>query len=394
MAGVDTTGFTPKLLADLVTDINNDIHSLIDPTLDLSADQPLGQLIGIFANKIIQTWELANVAYNQFNRQSAEGLGLDNVGALTGTPRLPATATVVNCTVNLNAGVTLPQGSKVSVAGTTTPLFDLKTAVTNSGGSPANVAAVFVCESTGPVIVNPSTLTNIVTPVSGWNSVTNALAGTPGTNVETDTAYRTRQVVDLNALGSCDLTAIVDAVAKVTGVIQVIGFENTTLVTDANNLPGKSFEIVVWDGASPAASNTDIATAIWNNKPSGIQSYGTTSATITDSQGIQRTVSFSRSTQVPVYMTLNLHPDTNYVGDTAVINALVAAFLANQQVGTEVRDLYYKALPLGMAGNGPLTDVVNCYIGTSPSPASEANLTMGSTQIATLVSGNITINHV
>lgn len=392
MAGVTAQGFTPKLLADILTEIETDEKTLLDPNIDTSADQPLGQLNGIFANKLAQLWELANVAYNQFNRGAVEGVQLDNVGALTGTSRDPQTFTVVNATLNIDAGDTVPADSKVKVAGTNGPFFDLEADVTNSGGSPANLPGVFVCETAGPIIVNSGTLTDIVTPVTGWNSVTNATDGTPGTNVETDTAYRLRQVEDLAALGSCDLDSIVEAVAKVAGVIQVIGFENTTLTTDVNGLPGKSFCIVVWDGASPAASNTDIATAIWENKPSGILAYGSTSTTITDAQGISRTISFTRATQVPIYMTFDIKIVTGYAGDQALKDAVETAFNARQLIGTSVIHAFYQSVPFSLTG---VTDVTHLFQDSFPTPVDETNLLLSSPfQIATLSETNIVINHV
>lgn len=387
--GLTPAGFTPKTTQDVLNDIETDEANLISATLDVSADQPVGQLNGIFAAKAGEIWELVGELVGMFSRGNAEGAILDNTGDLTGTPRDPPTATVVDVTVNLNAGTTLPLGTKACVAGFPLVTFSIQAPVTNSGGSPADFPAVFVCDTDGPNVVNPSTFTQILTPVTGWNTITNSAAGTPGSNVETDTAYRVRQVQDLFAQGSSDLDSIIAAVSKVTGVIQVIGFENDTLVIDpVTLLPGKSFEIVLWDGPSPAASNQDIVNAIWSQKPSGIQSYGSSSHTIVDAQGVTRAVFFTRATQVPIYFELDIHELTGYAGDTAVKAAVAAYALATQRIGTSVLHLAYQALPLVQTGVG---DVPTCKLGVTASPTGQVNLTMGIRQIATVSTTNITI---
>ena len=390
--GLTSSGFTPKKLSDVLSDFEDSEHALISPALDVSSDQPIGQLNGIYAAKIAELWELLSVVVSAFDRPNAEGVMLDNTGNLTGTPRLAPTATVVDATVNLNAGVTLPAGSKACVPGFPAVSFSLQTAVTNAGGSPADVTtAVFVCDSTGPNVVNSSTLTQILTPVAGWNTVTNPSDGTTGTNAETDTAYRVRQIQDLNAQGSSDLDSIVRAVADLPGMIQVIGLENTTLIPDVNGLPGKSFEIIAWDGSSPVVANNDIAKAIWSEKPSGIQAFGALTGTTVDGQGITRTISFARATQLTLYLSLTItRAATGYAGDTAVKNALMAYAAANLLVGSEVVGLALRSVPLTLTG---IVDVPTFTLGFSSSPVGTANLSPTQTQIAVLDPSRIIISY-
>lgn len=75
-------------------------------------------------------------------------------------------------------------------------------------------------------------------------------------------------------------------------------------ITLAFGRPGKSFEIVAQGGDDLA-----IATVIFNSKPAGIETYGTTTVTVQDVFGNPYAISFSRPTQVPIFITINLTTD-------------------------------------------------------------------------------------
>lgn len=242
----------------------------------------------------------------------------------------------------------------------------------------------FLSENYGPVACPANSLTQIVTPIAGWNSVTNPVAGVTGTFLETDAELRIRRLNSVKLLGNCTVEAIeAQLLQNVPGVTSAVVFENVTLtqqsivlsfpavfqsgdvITVVYNtsfnfmvnfttnqattmgllvaafeaLPGvasatfggagnkvvtvnmeilqdltvnsastnvsaqtafitggrppKSFEAVVQGG-----SNDAIANQIWKSKPAGIQTYGNTSVSITDSQGNSQTIFFSRPTEI------------------------------------------------------------------------------------------------
>ena len=96
--GATQAGFVVKPLASILADLQQAVWDAIDPNLDLSPQTPDGQMLGIIANALAAQWELAQIAYNQYNREDAEGASLDNIGDLTGTPRETATYSQVSCT--------------------------------------------------------------------------------------------------------------------------------------------------------------------------------------------------------------------------------------------------------------------------------------------------------
>lgn len=88
----------------------------------------------------------------------------------------------------------------------------------------------FFAQTLGPIAVPVGTLTEIVTPVAGWQSVNNFEAGITGRNAETDVELRLRRLNSLRALGYATVEAIISRVSQeVPGVTSVLVFENITI---------------------------------------------------------------------------------------------------------------------------------------------------------------------
>lgn len=88
----------------------------------------------------------------------------------------------------------------------------------------------FLSQNYGPIPCPVGTLTNIVTPISGWQSITNLQAGSTGTFVETDAQLRIRRQNSIKLLGSATVEAITAGLLqKVPGVTSTTVFENTSL---------------------------------------------------------------------------------------------------------------------------------------------------------------------
>lgn len=396
VAGVSTNGFTTKTVDEVVTSINARVHADVDATLDLTPNEPLGQIIGIFSEQIGELWELGSQLYHMLDRDGAEGVTLDNVGAIVGTDRLPAVKTQVAVAVNLNAGVTLPLGSRASVVGRPDLLFEIVAAVTNPDVSPANIDAVFDAVDTGPIAAPAGTLTEIVTPVAGWNAITNALDGETGLNVETDTAYRTRQDAELFAGGSSSTSSLRAKILKVPGVLECSVRENDTdnaLDPDGGGvMPAHSIECIIWDGVVPSAVDSGIAQIILDHKGAGATVIGASTAGAVDKMGVAHTVRFSRATQVPIYLTLTQTVYLQkYAGDAAVKAYIVAQATAKQKIGVDVVALFYHALVTLASPYLGVDDVPSFGIGLSMSPVTTANLAITTRQIAVFDTSRIVL---
>lgn len=391
MAGVDPTGFTGQTIEEIVDAMGVDALTTISPSLVLDPDQFIGQFIGIVAKKAAEIWEVEQVAYNACNRNAAEGFLLDNIGDLTGTKRLAATKSTVTCTVNLGVGFSQPAGvMTANVVGQPDIKFVNKSLVTST--TAGNYSAVFEATTEGPIVANSGTLTVITTPVTGWNSVTNPLDATPGTLIETDTAYRVRQRAELSASGSGTIDGMRADILRIAGVIDCFVFENTSNVTNSDGVPAHAIEVVIFDGNTPTALDATVFQTIWDNKPSGIETYGSTVGTATDSRGDIRTVKFSRALVKPVYLTYSgVVIDPSFFPTDGVAQIKAAASLRGSQIltlGVDIISLQFKGAALSVPGT---VDVPTLYLGFAASPAGTANLVIGTREIGRVDTSNIMV---
>ncbi len=155
----------------------------------------------------------------------------------------------------------------------------------------------YLAVNTGPVLAPPNTLTQIQTPIFGWDSITNPYEGELGRDRETDTALRIRRSNSLQIAGVATLDSIRSRVGQLPGVLAVLARENVDLVIDENGLPGKSFEIIVEGGDTQA-----IAQKIWDTKPAGIESFGNVTVEVQDQTGFPHFIRFSRPTLIYLWI--------------------------------------------------------------------------------------------
>lgn len=212
-----------------------------------------GQLIAIIADAISELWQLAVAVYASFDPSQTTGASQDAVCSITGVIRQGATysETTVLC---VGVPDTALEAGRVVRVGTTGPQFasvldatiasadlwvSLATyavgdlvqsagsvyrckAVVTSATPPASdatnwlllgvgtgvVSVVFKATDVGPLESPDGTLTNIVTPVFGWNTAYNPASATLGTVLESNTHLRIRREQELHSTGNATADAI------------------------------------------------------------------------------------------------------------------------------------------------------------------------------------------
>jgi hypothetical protein len=109
--------------------------------------------------------------------------------------------------------------------------------------------------------------------------------------------------------------------------------------------------------------------------------------------GINHTIKFSRSTDVPIYIELTASVDFAVYptdGDAQIKAALVTK-MAAQEVGEDVIALQFKCIPLDVAG---VEDVTAFLIDKVDPPLGSTNVTITTRQLASLSTANIDVTSV
>jgi len=378
--GVTAEGFLTKPLDVCKAELEDRFRAIFGADVNLDPREPLGQIVGIVAEREVELWDLAEEVYRAFDPDGNGGDAQEAICAITGTLREPARRSSVGATITGSVGTVVPAGSVASVSGAGSR-FALKATVTIGAGG--TVTGTFESENTGPVAAPAGTLTVIETPVAGWTAVTNPLDATLGADLETDAALRIRREEELRATGAAALEAVRADVLAVPGVTACTVFENTTGVTDPDGIPAKAIEVMVSGGADAA-----IRAAIWASKAAGIEPHGGVSGTVIDSQGISHTVKFSRPTAKLVYLDVYLRKTSSYpVDGDAQVKAQLAA--KTYAAGDDVVSWALKRL-VTVAG---VYDVPTIYVGLVAWPASEATLVVAPRELAMLDTARIRVGY-
>lgn len=492
MAGISPTGFSKKSLAEIKAELEDSFKASFGQAINLQPGSVFSQIIGIYAERESLIWDLSQEVYNSQYPDTAEGVNLDNVVAITGTERLPArrsavqrqlffgtvgtivpAGTIIDVPSNPSARFVTDADSPAFVAGvdevqdidfsavpasgswklnfggqqTTSLAFNANAAavqaalnalgflsgVTVSGNYTAGftvtfagadgkqdqdllvvvddtlldggaaAVAVTVVETTvgvpqsfvsmtaeeyGPIPAPRATLTQIVTPVAGLTTTKNAMAAIVGRDVETDAELRLRRMQELQKAGAGTVEAIRAKLLDVDGVTQAIVFENDSMMTDSDGLPPKSFRAFVQGGL-----DEDIGQAIWESKPAGIATSGTELEVITDSQGINHNIRFSRPVVKAVYISVELTKDIASFPSTgaAMARTALADYINSLQIGEDV--IVYPKLICTLDAIPGVTDI-RIGIAFTPAPpltGADNNLVIGVNEVAKVLDPNADI---
>lgn len=244
------------------------------------------------------------------------------------------------------------------------------------------------CTETGVNLQDVNTIETIQSPLVGWDTVTNPFAAIAGKVVETDAELRLRFLQAKFQDGSNTYEAIYASVLKLDGVKQVVIYENETDTAFVSPpVPAHSFYPIVLGGIT-----TEIAQAIWDNKPAGILSYGTVTTGVADSQGILHDISFDRPTDLPIYISLTISVDSSFPTDGEdLIRTALVDYLSTLGIGEDV--LYSRLYtPINSATGGFY--VSGMTIGTSASPVGTSNISVDYNEIVNISASNILVSFV
>ncbi len=244
---------------------------------------------------------------------------------------------------------------------------------------------IVVDNANGAFAAPALTIDTISVPILGWDSVLNPSAAVLGRLQETDEELRERFRNSKFIQSTNILEALIDALTNVTGVTDVKVYENDTELTNEIGAPPKSFMPIVLGGLP-----TDIANAIWQNKPTGIKSFGDTTVQIADSQSLIHNIAYKQPTAVPIYAKLDISDiGTGLPGDAIALlrQAIVSYGIDNCLIGDDViYSRFYTPI-----NSIPGHQVNSFTIGTSPNPVGMANITIGFDEVATFSPANITV---
>lgn len=327
---ITTNGVIIADTESVKTEVENEYKQIFGDDFVIDPNTPQGAMIAAEVSARQSVARNNAALANQINPNYSGGVFLDAIWALTGGQRLASTPSTVTATLAGVAGTVVPSGSQAKT--TAGDVFELVSNATIGVGG--TVDASFQSVESGPIPIGSATLTSIVSGVLGWETVTNAAAGTLGQLTESDSASRLRRRTLIGLQARTVAQAIISEVSAVTGVKSMTFLENTAatgatiqgIVMAANS---------IWccvDGGTDAA----VGAAILRSRSAGSGMVGAVTANVTDpASGQVYPVNFDRPVAVPMLIRVTVRANSSVANPTLAVQEAVLAYAAGQIEGEQ-----------------------------------------------------------
>lgn len=412
-AQITSTGVVVPDYADVLAAVRNLFGSIYGADTVLTPNTQDDQWLSVLSQAISNSNQGVGAAYNAFAPTFAQGAGLSSLVKINGLRRGVPTNSQIVVTITGTAGTQIINGQVGDNAGLN-QVWNLPVSVIIPPAATIDVTAT--SSVPGAISAGASSLTRILTPTNGWQTVTNGSnAASLGAPVESDAALRRRQSVSTGQPAQTPEEAIAAEVANVSGVTASLIYDNRTSSTDGNGIPSHTVSAVV-DGGDATA----VAEAIFSKIAPGIGTYGTTTVSLTDSQGMVVNVNFFELAFTTIYVALTITPLAGYtsavgaeieaalaawvsgigsldpVADAAAIAYLTANADAQVLAGLEIgADVFYTKLVAAAClfgtADGNTYNLTALTVATTPIPVATSDIVIAFNARASLVVGNITL---
>lgn len=373
----------------------------IDINWDTDASTPDGMMTLSNAELFGNFDETLGFANASKDRNQATGQQLNSIGALTGSERSDGTASTVVLNIAGVNGTLVPQSS--IVASTSTGLEWSTDAPATLLGASVPVAVNASCTTLGANAASIGTITEIKTPIGGWQTSTNPGVAEVGKTQQTDSSYRLEQAASVARPGSNQIGNIAGELFAVEGTTNVRIYENFTNAVDPNGLPAKSIAMYVIGGA-----DADNARAIFIKRSPGSLMWpdpGATSVTVPviDPEYSWNTqdITFNRPADLPIIVVVTVVDDSSLPG--TIVQEIKDNLIAYAAGGEPAAECGFNNAGFDIAEDvtysrmyTPVNQVIgsygNSYISVLTINGGTANITIAFNEISQWLDGNITVN--
>ncbi len=374
--GFTKDGFIPPTAEEILDQMRTDVLNLLGFDFRIGDATDTGAILATITPQLSTLWQQSQRVFQSQDVETATGIALDQIVALLGITRQEATATTVTLTLSGNEGVVVEAGKQVR---TDQDTYTITTTVTIGAGGTVDTTAQNDIEGARPLEAGATWA--IITPVAGWDSVSNAAAGVTGEDFESDNSLRSRYLQSLQAASSCTDDAIRAAVLEKDFVQQCRVISNRTQSPGTGGaLPGEILT-VVWPNTLGTEQKDEVGEAIYRNTAAGSGWAGAETYETTTDSDVPVTVRWSFASEVTVDVVVNVTTTSEYPADgDQQVEASITELFSDLKIDEDV-SLYLVQCAAGIKGVIGATATLN---------GSAADVPVSSTSIATL--GTVTVN--
>lgn len=318
MATLTETGIQIERLNDIVKRFEDGFRQIYGQNIDLSADTPDGQMVGILAQIKMDIEELAENIYRQLDPDVATGSWLEQRVAYAGLMRRGASYSYLRSVIltgdpntHLYSGIVVSDQNKVRWVLTSDIQLD-----SNGSGR-----ADFRSEQLGSFNLAKNTTLTIETVTLGLTNAVTFENAEVGVEEETDTQLRERFLFSRTKNAQNSAEAITAKIAALSDIKQVRVLENNTAQLDALGVEPHSLDVIVYGG-----DDEEIANVIYQNKGAGVGLQGNTLINL-KKDGETRPIRFDKVSLVDIQVSMRC---VRYEDFTDIDKDQIKKLLANQ----------------------------------------------------------------
>ena len=312
--GVTEDGFNSKRLADVIEEAETDLALIVDPISgeslqpDFSSDDPAMQVALVPLVGVADSWEATKLVFDQFSPSLSVGPSLSGLVQINGIERIEERASTDTVILTGSVGATIPAGSLISDEFLTQEWsLDIEVTIGVSG---TEIDVPITNTITGPVTVSTAQLDRIVTPVAGWQTVSNEGEVTLGRDEEQDQELRIRRNRSTLAPAAAPAESVWANLRNLEGVTYVRVLINNSLADEDRGTPLSPFILPAKNQAVIIEGGDDIkiAETILQRSGAGVEFFGTTTLDppIFDAQGEPYEISFTRPAPINIFVKLEI----------------------------------------------------------------------------------------
>lgn len=380
MSCITDKGFVRPSYDEILQAQINRAKVLLGDDIDTSEESVLGKFIRINVFDLNICYETLEDLYYSSFLNTARGQSLDRLGPFAAVSRNQATQARIEVKIKGTVGESVP--SAFLLKSDKTSFYIVNDYTIDSNGE---VVAIANCVDDGVVgnISNGERL-DIQNPRMGIDSVEFIRIVQNGEELESDKDFRIRFANSLAGAGSSTESAIKGAIYRVPLVDGVSVIDNNS--DTASSIPPHSFACYV---LAPESQYDEIAKAIFDKKPLGIQCIGDIERTVYDAWGKPHTVKFFATSKAELKISIQIK--TNQYFESSGISQIkdnIANFINNLANGS---DVYYTSVfgyIHNVTGVVSVVDLKICKIGQTPG---NSDIAIGEQEIARIDVSNISV---
>nr|DAY25746.1 MAG TPA: Baseplate wedge protein [Caudoviricetes sp.] len=380
MSCITDKGFVRPSYDEILQAQINRAKVLLGDDIDTSEESVLGKFIRINVFDLNICYETLEDLYYSSFPNTARGQSLDRLGPFAAVSRNQATQARIEVKIKGTVGESVP--SAFLLKSDKTSFYVVNDYTIDSNGE---VVAIANCVDDGTVgnISNGERL-DIQNPRMGIDSAEFIRLVQNGEELESDKDFRIRFANSLAGAGSSTESAIKGAIYRVPLVDGVSVIDNNSDI--ASSIPPHSFACYV---LAPESQYDEIAKAIFDKKPLGIQCIGDIERTVYDAWGKPHTVKFFATSKAELKISMQIK-NNQYFESSGIsqIKDNIANFINNLANGS---DVYYTSVfgyIHNVTGVVSVVDLKICKIGQTPG---NSDIAIGEQEIARIDVSNISV---